>query len=59
MVLELGILKEEPVEVGIHTLAIGVRNSHTELERVHLELNLQITELQLKAQSSTPPEVKE
>ena len=40
-------------------MATGVCDTHTEMVRVQLELNLQITELQLKAQPSTPPELKE
>ena len=59
MVPELAIPEEEPVEVCVHKLATGVHNARTEMARVQLELNLQITELHLKAQCSTPPEVKE
>lgn len=59
MVLELVILEEDPVNVCIHKLATGVHEIRTKMERVHLELNLQITKLQLMAQPSTPPEVKE
>jgi len=59
MVLELAIPEEELVKVRIHKLAIGVRDTRIEMAQVQLELNLQITELQLRAQRSTPPEVKE
>jgi len=45
MVPELAILDEELVKVRIHKLAIGVRDTHTEMVRVQLELNLQIMEL--------------
>ena len=54
MVPELAISKEELIEVHIHKLAIGVHDTHTEVARVQLELNLKIMELQLKAQPSTP-----
>lgn len=59
MVLKLEIQAEEPVEAHIRNLATGVRDARTKMARVQLELNLQITELQLRAQPSTPPEVKE
>lgn len=59
MVLELAIPQEEPVKVHVRKLAMGVHDTHTEMVWVHLELNLQIIELQLKAQPSTPPKVKE
>ena len=59
MVPELAIPEEEPVEVYLHKLAIGVCNTQMEMARVQLELNLQITELQLRAQPSTPPKLKE
>jgi len=59
MVPELAILKEKLVQVPIHKLAIGVCDTRTEMVKVQLELNLQIIELQLKAQPSTLLEVKE
>lgn len=59
MVPELAIQKEEPVEIHIHKLATGVRDTQTEMVRVYLELNLQIIELHLSAQPPSPPEVKE
>jgi len=59
MVPESAIPEEEPVEVRVRNLAIGVREVHTEMARVQLELNLNIIELQLKAQPSTLLEVKE
>lgn len=40
MVPELAIPKGEPVKVGICKLATGVRDVHTELAKVQLELNL-------------------
>ena len=49
MVPELAIPEEESVEVRIRKLATGVRNTWTKMARVQLELNLQITELQLRA----------
>lgn len=45
MVPELAIPEEEPIEVHIRKLATGVRDTHTEMGRVQLELNLQIIEL--------------
>ena len=59
MVPELAIPEEELVEVRIHKLATGVHDTRTKMAWVQLELNLQIMELQLKAQPSTPPEVKD
>lgn len=59
MVLELAIPEGEPIEVHIHKLAMGLRDACTKLTKVQLELNIQILEFQLKAQPSTPPEVKE
>jgi len=47
------------VEAHVRKLATGVRDARAEMARVQLELNLQITDLELKAQPSTPPEVKE
>jgi len=45
--------------VRVRKLVAGVCDTHTKLEKVKLELNLKIIELQLKAQPSTPPEIKE
>lgn len=56
---ELAIPADLPVEVWIHSLAIGVREAREETTKIQLELNLQIVELRLKAQPSTPPEVRE
>jgi len=47
------------VEVRIHNLASGVRDVREETTKVQLELNLQIVELQLKAQLSTSLEIRE
>ena len=58
MTLDLAIHEEEPIEVLFRKLDTGVRDARIELAKVQLELNLQITDLQLKAQLSTPPEVK-
>ena len=55
MVSELAIPEEEPVEVCIRKLATRVRYTWTEMAKVQLELNLQITELQLRAQPLIPP----
>lgn len=59
MIPNLAIQAEEPVEVHVQKLAIRVCGIRVEMDRVHLELNLQIAELQLKAQPSTPPEVRQ
>ena len=45
MVPELAIPEEEPVAVHVCKLAMGVCDACTEMARVQLELNLQITEL--------------
>lgn len=42
MVPELAIAKEELVRVHIHKLAIGVRDTRTEMTQVQLEPNLQL-----------------
>lgn len=59
MVPELAILLEAPTKARISRLVVGVREVKEEMAKVQLELNLQIAELQLKLQPSTPPEVKE
>jgi len=55
----LAIPEEELVEVRTCKLATAVRDTQTKMAQVQLELNLQIKECQLRAQPSTPPEVKE
>lgn len=42
-----------------HRLVVRVREAREEMIKVQLELDLQITELKLKVQSSTPLEVRE
>lgn len=54
MVLELDILDQELVEVRIRKLAMGVHDPPTEIAGVQLDLNLQIIDLQLKAQPLNP-----
>lgn len=56
---ELDILADIPVEAWIHRLATWVHEAREEMTKVQLELNLQITELRLKAQLSTASEVRE
>jgi len=56
---ELGIPEDEPMDVRIRKLTAGVHEARTELEKVQFELNLKIVELELKAQPSTLPEVRE
>jgi len=58
-VLELDIPDDEPVDVWIQKLTARVRNARIELAKVQFDLNLNIAELQLKAQPSTPLEVRE
>lgn len=43
----------------IHRLAARVHEAKEEMMKLQLELNLQIVELQLRAQPFTPPEVRE
>lgn len=59
MVPKLDIQAEEPVEVRVCKLATGVRDARTKMARIQQELNLQILELQLRAQPSTPLQFKE
>lgn len=59
MVLELAILANEPVDVHVHQIATVVHDACIELEKVLLELNLQIVKLQLRAQPLTPSEIRE
>jgi len=59
MVPELAIPANAPAEARIHRLAAGVHEAWEEMTKVQLELNLQIVELWLKVQSSTPSEVRE
>lgn len=56
-VLELVVPDDEPVDVKIQKLASGLRDARTELTKVQFDLNLKISELQLKAHPSTPLEV--
>jgi len=56
---ELGIPKVELIDVWVQKLVARVCDARIELEKVQLELNLKITELQLKAQPSTLLEIRE
>ena len=58
-ILELTIMVNLPVEVRIHSLVSGVHDTREEMKRVQLKMNLQITEIWLKVQPSTPPEIRE
>lgn len=49
MVPKLAIQAVEPVEMHVQKLAIEVHEARVEMEKVQLELTLQIKELQLKA----------
>lgn len=59
MVLELDILKDADADEQAQKLATRVHDTRIELDKVQLELNLQIAEFQLKTQPSTPLELKE
>jgi len=47
------------VDARIRKLLAGVRNARTKLANVKFELNLKITELELRAQPLTPLEFRE
>jgi len=55
---ELAIPADVPAEVWIHRLVARVREAMEETTKVQLELNLQIAQLRLKVQPSTPLEVR-
>lgn len=57
--LELNILVETTSTEKIQKLATAVKESQDEIVRVRFEMQLQISELQLKLQPMTPPEVRE
>lgn len=59
MVPELSIPKDAEANEQVYKLTTRVHDACIELAKVQLELNLQIADLQLKAQPSTPSEVKE
>ena len=59
MISEFAISVDEPVEVRVRKLTVGVRDAREKMDRVQLELNLQIAKLQLKDQPSTLLDVKE
>ena len=54
-VLELHIPEEAPLEAKIIKLVMGVRDAKIEVARVQFELNMKITELELRSQPSTLP----
>jgi len=58
-VTELNIPEDVPVDARIRKLTEGVHDARTELAKVQFELNLKITQLELRAQPSTLPEVRE
>lgn len=59
VIRELDIHEDAPVDVRIQKLVVRVCEARTELAKVQFELKLKITKLELRAQPSTPPEVKE
>ena len=56
---ELAIPENMLAEARIHRVAVGVCEAREEMTKVQLELNIQIIELRLKVQPSTPSEVRE
>jgi len=58
-IVELVVPAELPTVEKIFQLAAGVRRTHEKAVKVQFELNLQIAELQLQAQSSINLEVIE
>lgn len=59
MVPKLAILKDVESDEQVQKIATRVCNALIELDKIQLELSLQIADFQLKAHPSTPPEVKE
>ena len=59
IVPELHIPKDAQLEAKIKKLIAGVREANTEVGGVQFELNMKTTNLQLKLQPTTPPEVRE
>jgi len=55
----LAIPTDIPTEVRTHRLAVWVHDVKEVMAKVRLELNIHIVKLQLKAQPSTTPEVRE
>lgn len=47
------------MDAKIRKLVAGVHDANLEVAKVQFELNLKITELELKSQPSTPPKVRE
>lgn len=56
---ELHILEDAQPEEKIRKLIAGVRIAKAEINQVQFELNMKITELQLKLQSTNPSVVRE
>lgn len=56
---ERGIPEVEPIDVRVWKVIVGVHDTRTKLAKVQLELNLKIGELQLKAQLSMLPEIRD
>lgn len=52
------IPEDAQLETKIWKLVAGIRDAKEEVTTVQFELNRKITELQLKSQPSTPPEVR-
>ena len=59
IVPDLHILVDAQSEAKIRKLVASLREAKVEVGRVQFELNMKITELQLKLQPTTPPEIKE
>lgn len=58
IVSELHIEEEALLEAKINKITVGVCDAKTEVARVQLDLNMKITELELKSLPSTLPEVR-
>lgn len=56
---ELNIIEDALVDARLRKLVAGVHKAWIELAKVQFELNLKIIELELRAQTSSPPEVRE
>lgn len=58
-VTELNMPEDVLVDARIRKLTASVHTVRIELAKVHFELNLKITQLELRAQPSTPPKFRE
>lgn len=54
---EMDVREEEPVEDKVTKLGLAIKESKKMIVDVHFKYELKISELQLKLQPSTPPQV--